>query len=162
MVSMHLYRGYPGSGKSTMARKNADLTGGVLIERDIIRFMLFGKYWGLKRKQEETVTLTQHAIIEGALRHGSNVHIADTNLNLDTIKGLIKVGQKMGAQIAIHDITTPVHECIERDMQRKAEGGRYVGGGAIRGMAERYPMPWPVVLDLQHDEKTDMVKVVQL
>lgn len=161
MVSMHLYRGYPGSGKSTEARINADLTGGVLIERDVIRFMLFGKYWGLKRKQEETVTLTQHAIIAGAMKHGSNVHIADTNLNLDTIKALVKLGQDLNARIAIHDITTPVHECIRRDLQRKQEGGRYVGAKVISNFALKYPMPWPAVISMNYNEETDKVELVK-
>jgi predicted kinase len=161
VVSMHIYRGYPGSGISTEARINADLAGGVVIERNVIRFMLFGKYWGLKRKQEETVTLTQHAIITGAMKHGSNVHIADTNLNIATIKSLVKLGQDMGARIAIHDITTPIHECIARDLQRKQEGGRYLGGHAIRKFGERYPMPWPAVLSMNYNEETDKVELVK-
>lgn len=162
MVSMHIYRGYPGSGISTEARNNADLTGGVVIERNVVRHMLFGKYWGLKRKQEETVTITQHTIIEGALRHGSNVHVADTNLNTDTVKRLVKLAEKMGAQVAIHDVLTPVHVCIERDLQRKAEGGRYLGGGAIRGMAARYPMPWPAVITMNYNETTNKVELARI
>lgn len=161
MVNMYIYRGYPGSGKTTLARANAEETGGVLIERDILRHMLFGKYWGLKRRQEETVTLTQHAIIEGALRHGSNVHVADTNLNLDTIKGLIKVGEMLGAHIVLMDVCTPANECISRDMKRKREGQRFVGPEVINNFAKKYPMPWPAVLSMNYNEDTDKVELVK-
>jgi predicted kinase len=161
MVNLFIYRGYPGSGKSTEARANADLTGGVLIERDAIRHMLFGKYWGLKRRQEETVTLAQYELIKAAIGHGSNVHIADTNLRLETATGLVELGQSLGAHVIIMDIKTSANECISRDMKRKREGGRYVGSKVILDFARKYPMPWPAIVSMNYNEETAKVELVK-
>lgn len=162
MVNMYIYRGYPGSGKSTQARANADLTGGVMIERDAIRFMLFGKYWGLKRRQEETVTLAQHELIKAAIGHGSNVHIADTNLRMETVQTLVDLGQQLGVHIVIMDIKTSANECISRDMKRKRDGERYVGAKVIQDFAHKYPMPWPAVITMNYNETTNKVELARI
>ena len=124
MLSLTLYRGYPGSGKSTIARRNISIDGGVMIERDQLRLMLFNKAWGLKRRQEETVTNAQHAFIEAAIKHGSNVHISDTNLNPKTITPLINLGLRLGVQVKIFDVETPALECVKRNHKRLADGER--------------------------------------
>jgi predicted kinase len=145
MLTLTLYRGYPHAGKRTRAMAEIERTGGVCIERDEIRNMLFGKYWGLKRKQEETVTLAQYALIRAAIGHGSNVHISDTNLNMDTIMGFVKLGQELGVQVRIVDLYTTALECVKRNFARLEEGKRGVPTKAIWDMAKRYPMPWPVI-----------------
>lgn len=160
MLTLFIYRGYPGSGKSTEARANIAKDGGVMIERDQLRMVLFNKAWGLKRRQEETVTLAQHAIIERAIGHGSNVHVSDTNLNPDTIKPLINLGLRLGVQVKIIDIDTPAIECVKRNHKRHAEGERSVPSKVIWDMQRRYPQPWPLIASLIEDEETKLFSVL--
>lgn len=160
MLSLTLYRGYPGSGKSTIARQNIESDGGVMIERDQLRLMLFNKAWGLKRRQEETVTKAQHALIEAAIGHGSNVHISDTNLNPETMKPLINLGLRLGVHVRILDVDTPALECVKRNHKRHAEGGRSVPSKVIWDMDRRYPQPWPLIASLIENEETKLFSVV--
>lgn len=160
MLTLTLYRGYPGSGKSTLARAASAETGGVHIERNEIRNMLFGKYWGLKRKQEETVTLAQYALIKAALGHGSNVYVSDTNLNPDTMKGLVQLGLDCGVSVKIVDVTTTALECANRNYKRVENGTRGVPTKAIWDMARKYPMPWPGIVSLNYSHEQDILSVV--
>lgn len=160
MLTLKIYRGYPGSGKSTIARQNISIDGGVMIERDQLRLMLFNKAWGLKRRQEETVTKAQYALIEAAIKHGSHVHISDTNLNPETIKPLINLGLRLGVDVKIVDVETPALECVKRNHKRLAEGLRGVPAKVIWDMERRYPQPWPLITSLIEDEETKLFSVV--
>jgi predicted kinase len=160
MLTLTLYRGYPGSGKSTEAKRRVEMQGGVRIERDELRKMLFNKFSGLKRKQEELVTETQYLLIERMLKYGSNVHVSDTNLNPDTIKNLVDLGVRLGVRVEIVDVETPAIECVRRNFQRRSEGKRNVPDKVIWDMARRYPLPFPQVITLDYNEETGWVSAI--
>lgn len=160
MLTLTLYRGYPGSGKSTEAKARVERMGGVRIERDELRKMLFNKWSGLKRKQEELVTETQFLLIERMLKYGSNVHVSDTNLNLDTINALVNLGVGLGVKVEIVDINTPAIECVRRNFQRREEGKRNVPDKVIWDMARKHPLPFPQIITLDYNDETGLVAAI--
>jgi predicted kinase len=130
-------RGLPGSGKSTFARKwvEEDPDWRVRVNRDDIRFALYGKYWGLSRHQEETVSTVEHATSTAALKAELSVIIDATNLKASTVKDWISAADRHKAEFVVVDIETPVEECIRRDKDRTE---RQVGEAVIRDFAKRY------------------------
>lgn len=163
MPVLTIYRGYPGSGKKEVAQEKASREGGILVDRDTIRKMHFGKTWGLKRRQEQTVSESYHTIISNNLKHGTNVHVTDTNLNQDSLVEMVKVGLEAGAKVVVHDVETTPLECVKRMHLRRemfGTGEHTVPDKVIWDMARRYPMPWPVAISLVEDEETKMFSVV--
>ena len=127
-------KGIPGSGKTTACRKVIDNDPSIIrANRDEIRFMLYGKYYGV---DEETVTFVQYTIIDAALRAGRDVYVDDTNLSPIAQQNLIDAARRVeGTHIEWHDHTdVPLCVCIERDDARE----RKVGASVIRGMWEKY------------------------
>lgn len=134
MAILYASKGLPGSGKTTAARKVIERDPTIVrANRDEIRFMLFGKYWGV---DEEAVTFVQYAIIDAALRAGRDVYVDDTNLSPTAQKNLLDAARAVeGTKIVWHDHTdVPLCVCIERDDARE----RKVGPDVIRGMWEKY------------------------
>jgi predicted kinase len=136
MATLHATKGLPGCGKTTAALKYiADDPTVVRVNRDDLRFMLFGVYWG-PPIDEEVVTVAQYAAIDAALRAGRDVFVDDTNLSPDVQERLLNAAKSVeGAHIMWHDFTdVPLCVCIERDAHRE----RQVGPAVIRGMWEKY------------------------
>jgi predicted kinase len=132
-----LLRGLPGSGKSTFARAwvDEDPDFRVRVNRDDIRFALFGKYWDLSQHQEETVSTIEHATSTAALKSGLSVIIDATNFKASGNKDWISAADRHKAEFVVVDIETPVEECIRRDRERIS---RQVGEQVIRDFAKRY------------------------
>lgn len=139
MTTLHCLRGYPGSGKSTLART----LPGVVVGRDYLRFQMFGKY-RLDEDGEQAVTVAQQAMVRALLAAGTDVVIDDMNVNGRYLRDWAKVAREFGADFTVHDVRTPVWECIERDINRDAE--KYVSEAVIEKIAKRWPMEkWPTV-----------------
>lgn len=139
MSKLITYRGLPASGKTTdayykLGYLNAIGEKTMIVERDALRFMNgYGKYAG---EFENTITTQQHALIRDGLKRNFNVISPDTNLNMKSLKGLIKIAEHYGAGVEIIDLDTPLDECIGRDSLR---GGRnQVGEEVIRNFHNRY------------------------
>lgn len=143
MTTLAITRGYPGSGKTTRARQwvAADPTSRVRVNRDDLRFNLFGQYTGLDYSQEQTVTTAQHAAVKALLAAGRDVVVDDTNLRLRHARNYADIALAAGADFEVWDIDTPVEVCIERDDARTP----YVGADVIRGMASKFRFPLPPV-----------------
>lgn len=137
-------RGYPGSGKSTAAREwvaeNSDER--VRVNRDDLRWNLYGTYAGLSWGQETTVTAAQRAAVSALLREGKHVIVDDTNLRLRFARQWHDLAVDLGATFEVWDIHTTPEQCKARD----AERDRQVGAAVIDSLAQKFPQPWPAVL----------------
>lgn len=137
-------RGYSGSGKSTIAQASP---GNHIVSRDSIRAMLTGredKFVG-DHEFEGTVTKVQLEAVRSLVRNGHHVIIDDTNLNGTYLRKWRDQAACWGVGFTVHDVRTPLDECIRRDAQRP----NGVGEAVIRKQAKRFPMDkWPTVTEI--------------
>lgn len=160
-ATLTLTRGLPGSGKSTWAEEwvNEAPSWRARVNRDDIRFQLFGKYV-LSHMQEETVTVAQHAQIRALLAAGISVVVDDTNLRARTVRDLQDIAASLGVDVAFKDFNTSVEVCIERNAKRASAGGRDVPEEVIRSMASRYfsKGKLPAIPEHRPDPETNWIK----
>ena len=101
-MTMFIFRGLPGSGKSTKAREMQAEHGGVIAERDAIRYALFGKWHNV---DEDMVTKVQTDMVMEALRRGENVYISDMNLRNQYVTRFIRMANEHQAPYTVIDMT---------------------------------------------------------
>lgn len=143
MSTLVVTRGLPGSGKTTWARAwvgEQDEYGRrphhrerVRVNRDDMRFMLFGRYWPVP---EDAVTYAQVSAVAGLLMRDRDVVVDDTNLRAGDIARWREAARAAGAEFEVNDtfLGVPVEECIRRDRQRD----RSVGRDVILAMMRRF------------------------
>ena len=142
MAELHLTRGLPGCGKTTFAKRWVGPAGTeenrVRINRDDLRFAIFGRYWPV---DEKVITAAQQSAVRAALRAGTSVIIDDTNLRQRDLQAWVDLGYKVDPEITIHfhDMTdVPLALCIERDRKRQEAGDRFVGHSVIVDKYNRF------------------------
>lgn len=137
MPNLVIFRGLPGSGKTTLAKERCVSEGNTLrVNKDDLRSMGFDSHWTAKR--EKLIFELEQTLAIRALSGGYNVIVDDTNLNpriLSSWKELAK-GLEDDIHVSVEDIKTPLDECIRRDSMRK--GKARVGRAVIENMALRY------------------------
>lgn len=127
-------RGVPGSGKSTYARKWVDENPSrrVRINRDDIRFMLFGKYWGV---DEKAVTRVQDTLLRAAIADGKDVILDNTNLQSKNVIDTLKIAaETRDVFVQFNDFEISFEKAVARDAARD----RTVGEDVIRGFYDRF------------------------
>lgn len=141
-----IYRGLPGSGKTTRAEGFVGSYGGRLAGRDHFRKLL-GFYGIGTAKQEAEVTELQERVILAGLRAGQDVHVDDMNLRDKYVKRLMALAHSVDAGYWTHDLTNvPLETCLVRNANRAV--GR-VSAEVIRSLHKRfvqgkgYPLPEP-------------------
>jgi predicted kinase len=145
-MTLYIFRGLMGSGKSTKAREMQSELGGRIVERDAIRFMLYGKYTGV---DEKVVTEVQNTLLEQGLRFGDNVFVSDMNLKNAYVVRLIEKAQLHNQPWEIVDMTdVPLSVCLD---QNRSPGrllqGKIVDEARVVETYDRfirgrqYPMP---------------------
>lgn len=132
-------RGLPGSGKSTLAKeliRYSDAPPGdmVRLNRDDLRASLFGGEGILSSDRENLITKIQRQTAVEALRAGKHVIVDDTNLRLRYLREWNQLALDHDAKFEVHDVHTPVVECILRDSVRD----RKVGEKVIRDLAQKF------------------------
>lgn len=136
MTVLKIYRGVPASGKSTEAANS----GAVVVNRDSIRFMMFGKYWGV---DEGIITDAENAMIESSLRAGNDTIVDATNLVTRHLRTKLSIAARHGATVEYVDFPIDLATAIERDAQRE----RKVGSEVIEGFFRRAKIdPWTGIL----------------
>lgn len=156
-MTLYIFRGLPGSGKTTEARKLQQAGGGSIVGRDHIRSMLFGAFGQkLEYSQENRVTAVQHELIREALRNHGVAYVDDMNLRPKYVRTLMGIAVEEGHSWTISDLTdVPLLECVERDREREMNGGHGVGAHIIVDLYERFikgkgnPLPVPTFPKVQ-------------
>lgn len=138
--TLHMMRGYPGSGKSTVARKIAKETGAIRICRDDLRMMILDSYFTGKQGDEMLITVAEKALVHRYLEQEYSVVVDATNLHPRALQSWASIAESHGAELVVHDVTTPENLCVLRDTLRGKAGERCVGGDVIRQMARKYPI----------------------
>jgi predicted kinase len=132
MSVIHMLRGLPASGKTTLALEMVKEERVKRISKDDLRAMLHGgKY---SPDTEMFVLDVRNAIAELAIKQGFDVVIDDTNLNPAHQEQLIFLSDSLGAQFNVIDVHASLDECIQRDKERPVS----VGEDVIRGMYAKY------------------------
>ncbi|MDA3643829.1 AAA family ATPase [Saccharopolyspora indica] len=146
MKELFVYRGLPGSGKTTRARELQAATGACLVGRDHLRKLLFGKFVGLTQAQENEVTKVQERLIRDALRSDQPAIVDDMNLRARYVRRFMEIAEQEGAQISVIDLTNvELAWCEFNDRSRE----RSVGWEVIEDLHRRfiegreYPLPLP-------------------
>lgn len=134
-------RGYPGSGKSTIARS----LPGVVVSRDDLRMQLYGTY-DIGKAGEDAVTVAERALVKSLLRHGEDVIVDAMHINPRYLKYWAKVAAEMGADFEVYDVRTPIWNCHAQDESRMDTDGKGVGKHVIDKLAKQWPEDkWPTI-----------------
>ncbi len=104
-MTLFIFRGLPGSGKNYVAEKMAREHGGRIVDRDMIRHMLYQSYWDPECIDEKVVTETQNTLIDEGLRMQENVYVPDMNLRNQYVTRLIEKAIAFGSNWEVVDLT---------------------------------------------------------
>lgn len=146
-MTLTVYRGLPGAGKSThaalMRAMAPDTT--IVVNRDDTRRTLFGSdnqdYYECGKNElflkETLVTEANQAAITSALKVGFDVLCTDTNLPLKRVRDLRKLAVKAGADFRVEDFSdNSLEDCLFFNSVRKDK--EPVPEAVIRGMYDRF------------------------
>lgn len=110
--TLYLFVGYPGSGKTTIARILTRMTGGVHLWADFERHVMFDE---VTHKRDESKLLYDHLnrVADELLSQGKCV-IYDTNFNFRPDRDRLRtIAKREGADVTVVWVTTP-RELAER------------------------------------------------
>jgi predicted kinase len=117
MSTVYLTIGIPASGKTTWAKKQAQVDKNiVVVSRDDIR----NAHGWKSGFDENRVTRIHRAQIEAALLEGMDVIVADTNINKTFRNRLVKFCHEHGADVQFVPFPISVDEAILRDSARNS------------------------------------------
>jgi predicted kinase len=127
---LRMYRGLPGSGKTTGARKEVVDSGNAgRVNRDDLRAMLFDSVWTGKR--EGVVVDCEKALAKVLLANQMTPLIDDTNLSSRHKDMWSRFAKEQGAAFEMVDCSQPLPVCVERDARRP----KPIGEAIINRMA---------------------------
>lgn len=125
MNKLILTRGIPASGKTTFAKSWVAQAEHhrVRVNRDDMRFNLFGRYWDV---DEKAVTIAQQAAVLALLEAGKSVIVDDTNLDKRNVEKWLHIARKADAIVEFRDFPVDLTEAINRDALRERQVGKDV------------------------------------
>lgn len=132
MRTIHMLKGLPASGKTTLALEMAKEEKLKRVSKDDLRAMLHGGKYSLET--EMFVLDVRNVIAKLAIEKGFDIVIDDTNLNPVHEEQLGFLADSLGARLDVINVNTPLDVCILRDKARPNS----VGEAVIRGMYEKY------------------------
>lgn len=150
MKELFIYRGLPGSGKTTRAKELQKNISACLVGRDHLRGLLYGKYQGLTGAQENEITKVQERLIRDALRNDQPVIVDDMNLRQKYVRRFMEIAEQEGAEFSVIDLTNvDIDACHAHNLRRE----RQVPMNVIEDLYKRfiqgkpYPLPLPDVAE---------------
>lgn len=141
MTTLAITRGYPASGKTTVALKwlAEDPDKRYRLNRDDSRAT--NGFDGIgSNDQERHVTIAEMAALRALLENGVSVIVDATNLRLKYAREFANLAVALGVDFEVIDVPTPLEECLRNNEFRRNAGGRYVPESAIRKMAKSFPL----------------------
>lgn len=128
MLTIHLFKGLPASGKTTEAQRLIDETPGMYkrVNKDDIRAMLDNGKWS--KDNEKMVLRVRDMIIVDALNSGKHVIIDDTNLHHKHLIAMERIVEASPHEVQIKEkfFDEDVPTCISRDLKRPNSVGSKV------------------------------------
>ncbi|WP_439377881.1 AAA family ATPase [Amycolatopsis lexingtonensis] len=158
--TLHIFRGLPGTGKTTKAGWLRRIYGGVLAGRDHFRAL-----YGTEQNPgdpviEDQITQLQASLILHALSVGDHVYVDDMNLRARYVWRLLQLARQQDAEVVVHDLT---NVSVETAVVQAAnpDRARPVGEAVITDLHRRfikgrpYPLPMPVLAEdeLEADDR---------
>lgn len=131
MSTLRIFRGVPGSGKSTEAEKYSSTDKAIRLNRDDLRKSAFGRYWGM---DEGLVTKLFDGALDAALKTGVDVISDNTNLVNKHVMLQVSKAQAHGYAVEVHDFPITRNEAVARDAAREKQ----VGYKVIDGFFKRF------------------------
>lgn len=126
--ALNILKGLPGAGKSTWAAawRAQDPQHRVVVNRDSIRFELFGVYSDLTAEQEAVVSDIEFLRVDRALGAGMSVTVDATHLVAAHRERWSLLADRHGVRHAVIAIDTALGECLRRNQARADTGSRFV------------------------------------
>jgi predicted kinase len=128
MPALNITRGFPGSGKSTHAKKLVDQAQGrmIMVNRDYLRMMTGGVWY--PAISEDLITDIQTAAVKAAIARGMSVICDDTFLRPKFVYDMERLAADLDVPFVVHDqfLRVPIAVCIERDRARERSVGKDV------------------------------------
>jgi predicted kinase len=128
MPALNITRGFPGSGKSTHAKKLVDQAQGrmIMVNRDYLRMMTGGVWY--PANSEDLITDIQTAAVKAAIARGMSVICDDTFLRQKFVYDMERLAADLDVPFVVHDqfLRVPIAVCIERDRARERSVGKDV------------------------------------
>lgn len=153
--------GLPGSGKSTTAKKMAELYKATVYSSDAYRAKILGDEGN--QSEPEKVFNNLHNDIREALKKGENVIFDATNTRmkyrrifLDSLKR-----EKIDCFKVVCVFAEPIQKCLFQLHNREASGGRAVPEDVVKRMMANFQFPqpfegWDVILILGNENTLPM------
>ena len=117
-MSMKIFTGNIGCGKSTLAKKFSKM-GDVVVNMDYLQTMFGGYEYGMYDKEKKNVYWnTEEAAIKSALNCGLSVVVDRTNVDRKSRQRFIQIGKKYGAKIISYDWGPGTEEGLNRRINR--------------------------------------------
>lgn len=148
MKELFIYRGLPGSGKTTRAKQFQKNIGGRLVGRDHLRDLL----WGLDgyeptAHKEDMITAHQEKMTREGLKDDQPVIVDDLNLRAKYVRRLMQIARQEGAEFSVIDLTNvPLDTCLSQNNNRQ----RVVPDGVITALHKQFIEGQPYPLPLPH------------
>lgn len=136
MREILVLRGIPASGKSTYAKTwvAADPGKRARVNRDDIRFSVFGKYVGLTYTDEEIVTNIERGMVKSLLDAGKSVVVDSMCIRPKYVREWMKFADRNKVAFATAEFPIGLDEAILRDAARE----KSVGEDFLRMVWKKY------------------------
>jgi predicted kinase len=154
MTTIFAMRGYPGSGKSTEAIALCKHENAVRVNRDELRHMLYGQWFG-GNVNEDVITELETKLVKENIIAGRSVVIDAMHLQRRYLVKWQKLAALYGVGFQVIDIATPVDECVRRVGLRNGSedhgipntaDGRTVPVGVVKDLGKKFPInDWPQI-----------------
>ena len=114
MSVLHIFRGLPGSGKTTAARKLAAETGAILIEPDAL-LVQDGEYQYTKERWCAAFGLAMDMVFAINIRSGCDIIFADVLPRIMDVDYVTQGLAQNGYRVTVHDLKITAEESLKRN-----------------------------------------------